>query len=564
MNSAVSKLQARSTDGSPLEPTEGTASPCRGEQAGGEWRVLSLVQGSGWYTWLGIIGIVLLFVALRWHRCDAPLIRDEGEYAYAAQMLRSGIAPYEHSFLQKPPMVIYSYALAEVIAPSVFWAPRLLAYLFAAGATVLLGFIVRLEFGAGFALPAMWLFTPMVLLPGVDQSIANTEMFLLLPLLACFALYVFSRHQGSSSVVWFLVGFFGAVALGYKYTALPLLTALYAGWSIEEWRRGTSPGVLCRRWLFGMLGGGIAGMAVLGFFLVRDGGRHLWECTVLFNRAYAASSNFGLHRIWVRLLEFWADWWILFLLPCSLFIKPRGRVWFWIAMFLAAWLTTGASYYRQYYVLVMPFWALLTAVAIKRLACWAASRSAWSEMWATRMFTALVLVMLCLPDLTTVVPTKQQLANEQFDPLNPFPESPLVARRVAELTSPQDYVFVAGSEPQILYYAQRFSPTRFVIAYPLMIPTPLSRTFQQEAIRELERHPPSVVVRARSHTSWLDQAGTPPDFMNYLDKMLAENYERVGGYVLGSQNGRWVEPLPDQDLLNASLVLFRRRSVPGG
>jgi hypothetical protein len=190
-------------------------------------------------------------------------------------VLRSGLAPYEHSFLQKPPMVIYSYALADIVAPKVFWAPRLLSYLFAAGATVLLGLIVRLEFGKGFALPAMWLFTPMVLLPGIAQSIANTEMFLLLPLLACFALYAFSRRYGSSSFVWSLAGAFGVVALGYKYTALPLLAALYAGWSLEEWRRGTPPRLLCRRWLFGMLGGGIAAMAVFGFFLARDGGRHL-------------------------------------------------------------------------------------------------------------------------------------------------------------------------------------------------------------------------------------------------------------------------------------------------
>jgi hypothetical protein len=514
--------------------------------------------------WLGVLGICVLFVALRWHRCDAPLIRDEGEYAYAARLLRGGIAPYEHSFLQKPPMVIYSYALADVIAPTVFWAPRLLAYLFTAGATVLLGFIVRLEFGVGFALPAVWLFTPMVLLPRLDQSIANTEVFLLLPLLACFALYAFSRHQGSSSLVWFLTGCFGALALGYKYTALPLLTALYAGWSIEEWRRGTPPRLLCRRWLFAMLGGGIAGMAVFGYFLARDGGRHLWECTVLFNRAYAASNTFGLHRLWGRLLAFWADWPILLLLPCVLFINPRGRIWFWTAMFLAAWLTTGASYYSQYYVLVMPFWALLSAVAIKRLAFWAASKLFWSEMWASRVFTTLVVVMVCLPDLASVLPTEQQRANESFDPLNPFPESLLVARRVEALSSPQDYVFVAGSEPQILYYARRFSPTRFVIAYPLMIPTPLAQTFQQEAIRELERHPPSVVVRARSRTSWLNQADTPPDFFKYLDKMLAEKYERVGGYVLGNQSGRWAEPLADQDLLNASLVLFRRRGSPGG
>src|SRR5271170_1901103 len=111
--------------------------------------------------WLGVLGLAFLFVLLRWNNFDAPLTRDEGEYAYAARLLLSGSVPYEHSFLQKPPMVAYSYALAGLLAPDVFWLPRILADVFAALATVLLGYIALREFGPGVAMPAMWLMTPM-------------------------------------------------------------------------------------------------------------------------------------------------------------------------------------------------------------------------------------------------------------------------------------------------------------------------------------------------------------------------------------------------------------------
>ena len=87
---------------------------------------ISAFRSAGPRAWWAGLGICFLFVALRWSRYDAPLIRDEGEYAYAAQLLKHGLAPYEHSFLQKPPMVVYSYALAGTLAPHVFWAPRLL------------------------------------------------------------------------------------------------------------------------------------------------------------------------------------------------------------------------------------------------------------------------------------------------------------------------------------------------------------------------------------------------------------------------------------------------------
>ena len=105
-----------------------------------------------------------------------PLESDEGEYIYAARLLISGGLPYEQSFLQKPPMIAYSYALAGLLAPNVFWFPRILAGVFAALATVLLGYAARREFGPGAAMPAMWLMTPMALLPELNQFIANADV----------------------------------------------------------------------------------------------------------------------------------------------------------------------------------------------------------------------------------------------------------------------------------------------------------------------------------------------------------------------------------------------------
>ena len=47
--------------------------------------------------WLGGLGICVLLVALRWNSLDAPLVRDEGEYAYAAQLLGHDLLPYSSS-----------------------------------------------------------------------------------------------------------------------------------------------------------------------------------------------------------------------------------------------------------------------------------------------------------------------------------------------------------------------------------------------------------------------------------------------------------------------------------
>lgn len=510
--------------------------------------------------WLGGLGVFALLAVLRWNSLDAPLVRDEGEYAYAAQLLNRGLLPYEYAFVQKPPMVIYSYALSGAIAPNVFWFPRVLGGLSAALTTCLLGWIARREFGPGFALPAMWLLTPMLLFPGLWQFAANTETFMLAPLLGTVAVYVGSRPGRGGLTAWFWAGFLGATTLWYKYTALPMLALLFAVWSVEQLRTGTGIRRLFGRWLLGIGGAGVASFAALGLFLFRDGGQRLWECTVTYNRYYTAAAGFGMAALWSTLQLFLADWWILFLLPAILVVSRRQRVWFWVGMFLAAWISTGASSHGHYYLVVMPFWALLTAVAINDLAAWVAAKQKWPLSGLRRALTAAVLLLLCLPDLPWVACSKQEFAAVKAGGENPFIESRAVAGRVAELTAPNDSVFVAGSEPQILCYAKRLSPTRFVIAYPLMIPTPLAEGYQRETVRDLERHPPAVIVLARLGTSWLQQAQSPPVLLEYLENLLVDRYERVGGWVADGQSGHWQEPLPDQDMANSSLVLFRQKS----
>ena len=265
----------------------------------------------------------------------------------------------------------------------------------------------------------------------------------------------------------------------------------------------------------------------------------------MFNRYYTALAGFGTTALWSTLQLFLTDWWILFLLPAILVVRRRRRVWFWTGLFVAAWVSTGASSYGHYYLVVMPFWALLAAVGINELAALGAAKLKWPYHGVRRALTAVALLLLCLPDLPWVACSKQEFAAVKAGGGNAFLESRAVARRVAELTSPDDYVFVAGSEPQILCYAKRFSPTRFVIAYPLMFPTPLAEGYQREAVQDLERHWPAVIVFARLGTSWLRQERSPPALLEYLEKLLADRYERVGGWVVDGQSGRWQEPLSD-------------------
>jgi hypothetical protein len=119
---------------------------------------------------------------------------------------------------------------------------------------------------------------------------------------------------------------------------------------------------------------------------------------------------------------------------------------------------------------------------------------------------------------------------------------------------------VAGSEPEILCQAQRFSPTRFITSYALMIPTPLAQGYQIEAIHELQENPPKLVVFPQSGTSWMRQPGSPTNFINFMGVFLRQGYTVAGGYVkTGPQSGYWMTTLNRDEFMNSSFWVYQRK-----
>lgn len=507
------------------------------------------------WGYLGFLGLALLFVGLRWNSYDTPLTRDEGEYAYSAWLLKQGVAPYQHAFLQKPPMIVYTYLLAELVAPQTSWFPRVLAGLFVGLTTLLIGAIARREFGPGSGMVAMWFVTPMVLLPRVEQYTANTEMFLILPLAGVVAVYVFARNQ-SQGRHWLAAGILAALSLLYKLTVLPLLLFLGVVWSYEEWKTKRSPGALLRRWLLCAAGGLLTSGVVLAFFLTTDGAQSLWDCVVRFNYYYSQSGLFTLAVAGFRFDSFWSAWWILFLLPLALIPKSPSRMWFWVALTVLAFAETYGSPDGHYYIPAMLFWALLTTAAASALVSSISMRFAAHRAWVKGAIVTILLVLICLPDASVLALTKEQFLARMY----PFRQSTAIAQRLAEITSPNDYVLVAGSEPEILYQARRRSCTRFVLVYPLMMPTPLAERYQLEAIRDLQQRPPAAVVLALSQKSWLVRPSTPEEFQVYLAGMLRRDYELIGGYVAEDGGSFWRGPMSSPLVQRSTMLLFRLKS----
>src|SRR5262249_56538745 len=61
-----------------------------------------------WWILLAVVIAVVLFIRI--HLLAIPLERDEGEYAYAGQLMLQGIPPYRLAYNMKFPGVYAAYA----------------------------------------------------------------------------------------------------------------------------------------------------------------------------------------------------------------------------------------------------------------------------------------------------------------------------------------------------------------------------------------------------------------------------------------------------------------------
>src|SRR3954468_21279950 len=76
-------------------------------------KTMSLVSRYG--AWMLVAAVILLVVAVRVRLREMPLERDEGEYAYAGQLILQGVPPYKEAYNMKLPGTYCAYAVIMAV-----------------------------------------------------------------------------------------------------------------------------------------------------------------------------------------------------------------------------------------------------------------------------------------------------------------------------------------------------------------------------------------------------------------------------------------------------------------
>ena len=499
---------------------------------------------------VAVLAAVLVAVALvRLRLASAPLERDEGEYAYAGQLLLEGVAPYQLVYNMKFPGAYFAYSLILALFGQTPWGIHFGLLLANAATTLLLFFLARRLTGERAALVAAAAFALLSLDRWIMGVFAHATHFVILAAVAGLLLLL-RAMDGKRPALFLGAGvLLGTSVLMKQHAAvfvpLALGLALWRDVAIDR----APLGVALRRAGI-VLVGAMLPFAILCVVLAATGslGR-FWLWTIRYAGPYAAQVPWanawpslvdGLHAVTVATWPLWllgALGLVALWLPPSRLPPSRLRPWRHetrvsvTAILLASFAATCPGFYfRQHYFIVMlPAVAMLAGVGSVSIGGLVARRlpAAAAGAAATALFLAAVLAYGARERDYLFAMSARELTRTRYG-RNPFVEAPEIGRYLRERTSADERIAVIGSEPEIYFYARRRSATGYIYMYPLTEHQALAPRMQDELIREIEAAHPRYVVFVGTRASWV--SGPDPDrrVLDWADRYLRSCYDVVG------------------------------------
>jgi len=470
--------------------------------------------------WVVVLLVMVAAGLLRWRLLDIPLERDEGEYAYAGQLMLEGIPPYQLACNMKLPGTYAAYAVLMAVFGQSVAGVHLGLLLVNWAAIVLVYLLGKRLFGTASGLAACAAYALLSIGSAVLGTEAHATHFVVLPALG--GALLLARPADSwrpATLGWSGLLFGLAFVMKQQGALFGVFGALYV--TAQCWREGRGLAVK----LGTFLSGAAAPFAVTCLLLWRAGVfPKFWFWTFTYARQYATESSLseGISAFtenFAPVLKQNAPLWLLAAAGLVLIWRKRenrGAAAFATAFLLFSFLALcpGLFFREHYFVLVLPAVALLAGASVRHRAMY----------W---VFGAALVLSLGLQRDFLFRLSPLEACRELYG-RNPFPEAIPVADYIRAHSEKDARIAVVGSEPEIYFYAHRRSATSYIYMYGLMEAQPYALTMQNEMIGEVETAAPEYVVQVSGEASWLQDEHSPTRIFDWWYKYGAQHYRLVG------------------------------------
>jgi len=521
-----------------------------------------------------LVVILLLSAVLRYGLLDVPLERDEGEYAYAGQLILNGFLPYQDLYAMKLPGI---YAVYAGIL-SVFGQTQTgvhLALLLINSSTILMLFLLgRRLFGPVTGLMAAACFSVLSVSQSVQGVFANAEHFVILPAVSGMVLLLKAVDENRSGLVFWSGLLFGIGFIikqhGMFFIAFGAVYLLIAEMKMRPfiWRH------FLLRFCLLVLGAALPYAITCLLFIFAGIFHKFWFWTVKY--AFEYSSEMPLENAWGAFKINAADIvrsapfiWIIAGIGLTSIVWDRYARERWIfvvclLVFSLLAICPGFYFRPHYFLLTLPAVGLLAGMGIMGLHHALLN----GHVKALKFIVPVLAVVICAGSIWQerefLFKMSPAQASRSTYGLNPFPESIELGRFIRENTQENDRIAVFGSEPQLFFYSGRRSATGHIYMYPLMEGHEFALEMQSEMIREIKENRPEILIFVKVPTSWLVRADSHRRVFEWFQGYQAANYSLAGVAELSGLEGvyRWGPDVNWPPRTDLWVALFKRKEQP--
>ena len=496
------------------------------------------------FAWWALATIVFaLVIAIRIRLLGIPLERDEGEYAYAGQLILQGIPPYKLAYNMKFPGTYAAYGLIMSIFGQTIVAIHLGLLLINVATIALIFFVGRRLINTVAGITAAASYAVLSVSPSVLGLSAHATNFVVLFVLGGILLLLKEQavtalepSQPKRLVQLFASGLLFGIGALMKQPGLLLIPfgAIYLFWNDLNGRLFLNRMFL--RILIFMAGAAVP-LGVTSLILWRAGVLDtFWFWTVNYARQYGSLVPLSqAPQIFSRsanevVLTAWPIWTLAGIGALTVWDhRIRASILFLIGfLFFSALAVCPGFFFRtHYFILVLPAVSLLAGAAISKLVEVLEGRLILLRLVPLLLFAAALSVPILL-DKKIFFEISPNQACGLIYPDNPFLEAVRIGTYVREHTEPADTIVVLGSEPEIYFYSHRHSATGYIYTYGLMEPQKYAHHMQEEMIREIQGARPKYLISIAMNYSWLRRPDSESAIFTWANEYMAQNYTAAG------------------------------------
>ncbi len=486
-----------------------------------------------------LIVIIILCGLARYRLADVPLERDEGEYAYAGQLILQGIPPYKNVYNMKFPGIYAAYAFILACFGQTHTSIHIALILINTITIVLIFLLAKQLMGTIGALTAAAGYAIMSMLQSVQGVFANAEHFVILFSLGGL-LVLYKGIDKNNRWALFSSGILLGISMMMKqHGVFFIVMGCFYILSVTLLKRPIEWRLFGKHFLL-LISGPVLIFGLVCLILALVGTfDNFWFWSFKYARAYI--SQVPLEHAWkmfsVNSYHVASSAPLLWLLAClGLIGFFKGRQSKQDKFFIGAFvlfsflaICPGLYFRPHYFQLLLPAIALLVGMGIDVV------RQLLIKVKSPGIRHGILLLIPAIFLTTTVLQHKSflfemtslEVCRSTYG-YNPFPESIKIASFIKEHTDADDRIAVIGSEPQIYFYSQRRSATGHIYTYALMEKHDYALKMQEQMVKDIEKEKPAFMVFINIPYSWLKKKDSHNYIFKWFDGYTLKLYKPAG------------------------------------